>query len=172
MTKGNGATSLTGCADWGADMTTWIRPTVDCKLVAKNDSATTYENKRIKIGILDNDLAGAGRPILLNTSGRIAKTGDVIAQKKTAYGILKLVLAADGTVVFDPGTSLLALKAGQIFKTGFTYSVTDSLGQLSHAVVNVNVKGLNSGPVVTSLTRSSTFTEGLDASAQNLPATK
>src|SRR5215211_607765 len=98
-------------------MTTWIRPTVDCELVAANDSVTTYENKRIKFEILRNDHSSGGQLSLLNASGRIAKTGDVVAQKKTAYGVLKLVLAADGSVVFDPGSSLLALKAGQIFKT-------------------------------------------------------
>ncbi len=153
-------------------MTTWIRPTVDCNLVAGRDSATTFENRRVKIKILDNDFSDAGPPLLLNTAGRLAKAGDVIATKKTPYGILKLVLAADGSVVFDPGKALLALKAGQIFKTGFVYSVTDSTGQLTQAVVDVKVKGLNSGPAVTSVTRSSTFTEALDASHQKLPATK
>src|SRR5215213_7691692 len=156
--------------DGGNIMTTWIRPTVDCNLVAARDSATTFENRRVKIKILDNDFADSGRPLLLNAAGRLAKVGDVIAQKKTPYGILKLVLAADGSVVFDPGKALLALKAGQIFKTGFTYSVTDSLGQLSHAVVNVNVKGLNSGPLVSNFARSSDFAEAIDASAQDLPA--
>jgi VCBS repeat-containing protein len=151
-------------------MTTWVRPSVDCRLVARKDAVTTYENKRIKFDILDNDISGAGRPHLLNANGRLAKTGDVIAQKKTAYGILKLVLAADGSVVFDPGSALLALKAGQVFKTAFTYSITDSLGQISKAVVNVNVKGLNGGPLVSNIARSSDFVEALDASAQDLPA--
>ncbi|HEX2135193.1 MAG TPA: VCBS domain-containing protein [Microvirga sp.] len=151
-------------------MTTWVRPPVDCLLIARGDRATTYENRKVRIDLLANDGADVGPPVLLNIKGTIAKAGDVIAQKKTPYGLLKLVLGADGKVTFDPGGALTALKAGQLFKTAFTYQVRDGLGQIDSAVVNLSVKGLNSGPAVSTVARSSSVFEDLDASQQDLPA--
>ncbi len=147
-------------------------PFPGCDLLARNDSATTFENRKVFINLLRNDSVSAGPAKIVKLGGGVAKVGDVIAQKKTPYGLLKLKLSADGTVVFEPSKALEALKAGQIYKTSFVYTIVDALGQTSSAVVKLNIKGLNSGPTISSLGTSSTgptpVLELEDAHAQNI----
>src|SRR5262245_26711188 len=130
-------------------MVSYFTPFQNCatgSLLARPDSATTSENRKVFINLLKNDSATSGKVMLQKVGGGAAKVGDVVAQKKTPFGRLKLTLAPDGTVVFEPSKALNALKAGQLFKTSFTYTIADAEGHLSSAVVKLNVKGLNDGP--------------------------
>src|SRR3712207_637590 len=156
-------------------MARFFTPFAPCDLLARNDSATTFENRKVSINLLRNDLADAGPAVIQKIGGGAAKAGDVIAQKKTPYGLLKLKLNPDGTVVFEPSKALEALKAGQLYKVAFKYTIADALGQKSSALVKVNVKGLNSGPTITTLGQSgptASVLELLDASKQDIDPIK
>ena len=161
-------------------MVSYFTPFLNCatgSLLARPDSATTHENRKVFIDLLKNDSATSGKVKLQKfggasskTGGGVAKVGDVIAQKKTPFGLLKLKLAPDGSVVFEPNKALAALKAGQVFKTSFTYTIADADGHLSSAVVKLNIKGLNDGPTVLSGQGSAPTPvfELADASAQDI----
>src|SRR6476660_4143358 len=141
-------------------MVSYFTPFLNCatgSLLARPDSATTHENRKVFIDLLKNDSATSGKVKLQKsggasskTGGGVAKVGEVIAQKKTPFGLLKLKLAPDGSVVFEPDQALAALEAGQVFKTSFTCTIADADGHLSSAVVKLNIKGLNDRPTVLS----------------------
>ncbi|HEY8382582.1 MAG TPA: Ig-like domain-containing protein, partial [Microvirga sp.] len=151
-------------------MVSYVQPFPGCEILARNDTIRATERKKIKVDLLKNDYVSSGLPVLQKAGGGAAQVGDVIAQKKTAYGVLKLVLTADGKVEFVPGPAFDALKAGQVFKTKFTYTIADASGQLSTATINLSVKGVNNGPAVTALATSNQgqVIEAVDASSQDI----
>ena len=90
-------------------------------LSARDDVGRTNENTAIAIDVLGNDVGSGLRPQKI--TGGAAQIGDVIAQIKTAYGLVQLTLGANNQVTFDPGTNFNSLQAGQTVSFQGTYRV-------------------------------------------------
>lgn len=58
-----------------------------------------------------------------------------------------VVMNADGTFTFDPGSDFDGLGAGETQIVSFEYTVTDADGDTGTATVDITVEGVSSGPV-------------------------
>ena len=137
-------------------------------LLARNDAGRTNEDTVLFLNVLANDLGTGLR--LQKVGGGTAAIGDVIARIQTTFGLVQLKLGANNQVVFDPGDMFDSLRLGQSTTFQGVYRVSDVAGTSASANITIRVDGLNDGPRFSILNGRATFTEAINASAQNLPA--
>ncbi|GAA3949010.1 Ig-like domain-containing protein [Allohahella marinimesophila] len=109
--------------------------------VAVDDSASVQEEAGLsQIGnALLNDLAGDGTMIISMVNGDALNVGASVAGSNGGL----FVMAADGSVSFDPDGQFAALNAGETATTSVTYTISDEDGDLSTATYTVTVEGQN-----------------------------
>ena len=98
--------------------------------VAGDDTATTDEDTAVTIDVLSNDTHNHGDTL----------TVTAIAQASNG----SVVLNADGTVTYQPNANFNGTDS-------FTYTVSDSNGDVDTATVNVTVNSANDAPTVASV---------------------
>ncbi|WP_292039311.1 beta strand repeat-containing protein [Massilia sp. UBA6681] len=91
--------------------------------------------------LLANDLNGAA---------------SVVAVGASSLGVL--VDLAGETVRYDIGSRFQELAQGEVLKDSFSYTVQDALGRSATGIVNVEITGVNDGPVA--VADSAAFKEG------------
>ena len=83
---------------------------------------------------------------LLSVTAVNGEAGDVGVAITLGSGA-SLTVESNGTFTYDPTVALDVLAAGDSLEDGFTYTVSDPLGEFDDAEVSVTVGGLNDDPV-------------------------
>jgi VCBS repeat-containing protein len=94
-----------------------------------------------------------GGPVQVAVADLLANDGNpaatmVSVNATSAHGAQ--VTLSNGTVQYDIGGGFQELAQGEVLKDSFSYTVRDGLGRTSTAVVEVDVVGVNDGPVAAS----------------------
>lgn len=180
MTGGLSRPDLTASIS-GNDLVIGIKGSADSVLLAGwLDGATEGVNRVVfdngsvldragMIGLLGNvPVANAdklavredGGPVQVATSVLLANdlngAASVVATGASSLGA-QVSLNGD-TVQYDIGSRFQELAQGEVLKDSFSYTVQDILGRTSTGVVNVEITGVNDGPVATA--DSAAFKEG------------
>ena len=112
---------------------------------AADDNAATPEDAVLLGGsVLSNDLdvdAGDTKSVVA-VNGQAANVGNTIVLTSGAL----LSMRADGNYAYDPNGKFLALAPGQTAVDSFVYTMADSQGATSSAMVAISVGGANSPP--------------------------
>ena len=116
--------------------------------VASGDTILTTENSVVSVpaisGLLANDVDFDGDELSVSlVNGVPIMSGQEIELPSGA----QLVLNADGSFEYDPNGQFEGLVLGQSDSDTFIYTVMDTDGNMSSAVVNFNVAGENDAPV-------------------------
>ncbi|NQV44676.1 MAG: tandem-95 repeat protein, partial [Rhodospirillales bacterium] len=110
-------------------------PPANVAPVAGADTATTDEDTGVTINVLANDTDADG--------GTLSVTGATLPAGVDGT----VVVNADGTVSFTPGTGFDALGVGDTQDVAITYTISDGQGGTSTSTATVTVTGSNDGPV-------------------------
>ena len=113
--------------------------------VARSDAFSGSENQSLTMAVLANDqsLQIGAALVIQKLGGGTAALGDTVARTPENVAI---TLGANGSLLFNPGTTYDYLDQGDTYRPTFTYTVGNGTGHLATATVTLTLMGMNDAP--------------------------
>ncbi|MDF1816066.1 MAG: Ig-like domain-containing protein, partial [Verrucomicrobiales bacterium] len=115
-------------------------PQANQPAIARDDAASIDENNQVAIDLLLNDTDPEGGSLTLQTVN-----GSNTAQVTLPSGAV-VTQTGGGIVNYDPLDLFDYLSAGATEIDSFTYTISDSVGNISQATATVTINGVNDAP--------------------------